>query len=191
MSIENAMMGPMDDDPPRILLVGMMGSGKTTVGRELAKRTGWPFLDNDALVRELTGREPRAIDAEDGEDALHDAEVAAFRVAIERPGPAIVAVAGTIVDRPAERERLARAGHVVWLRGRPETLRGRIGSGAGRRSDAVDLAWIRTRAAEREPAYRSVATQVVDIENHRPRSIAAAILAGLAGLAGLEDPSAG
>jgi len=41
------------------------------------------------------------------------------------------------------------------------------------------------------PAYRSVATQVVDIENHRPRSIAAAIIAGLAGLAGLEDPSAG
>ncbi|MDQ3128678.1 MAG: hypothetical protein M3Q66_09540, partial [Chloroflexota bacterium] len=41
-----------------------MGSGKTTVGRELAGRTGWPFLDNDDLVRELTGRAPAAIDAE-------------------------------------------------------------------------------------------------------------------------------
>ena len=169
----------MDDRPPRILLVGMMGSGKTTVGRELAKRTGWPFLDNDALVRELTGREPQAIDAEDGEDALHDAEVAAFRTAIERPGPAVVGVAGTIVDRPAERERLAAAGHVVWLRGRPETLRARIGTGAGRRADAIDLEWLRVRATEREPAYRSVADQVVDIENHRPRSIAAEILAAI------------
>jgi shikimate kinase len=175
----------MDGRPPRILLIGMMGSGKSTVGRELAKRTGWPFVDNDALVRELTGREPKAIDAEDGEDALHDAEVAAFRTAIERAGPAIVAVAGTIVDRPAELARLAAAGHVVWLRGRPETLRARIGSGAGRRADAIDLDWLRARAAEREPAYRSVADQVIDIENHRPRAIAQDVLAAI------DVPSAG
>ena len=186
----------MDDGrPPRILLIGMMGSGKTTVGRELARRTGWPFLDNDALVRELTGREPRAIDAEDGEDALHDAEIAAFRVAVARPGAAIVAIAGTIVDRPAELERLAAAGHVVWLRGLPETLRGRIGSGAGRRADAVDLDWLRARAAEREPAYRSVADQTIDIEGQRPQSIAAEILAAIGAPSGGDpsdgDPSAG
>jgi shikimate kinase len=166
----------VNDRVERILLIGMMGSGKTTVGRELARQTGWPFLDNDALVRELTGREPQAIDAEDGEDALHDAEVAAFGAALGRPGPGIVAIAGTIVDRPAELERLGAAGHVVWLRGRPETLRERIGSGAGRRADAVDLDWLRARAEEREPAYRSVADQIVDIEGHRPRSIASAIL---------------
>ena len=158
------------------MLIGMMGSGKTTVGRELARQTGWPFLDNDALVRELTGREPAAIDAENGEDALHDAEIAAFRAAIARPGPAIVAIAGTIVDRPAELGRLRAAGHVVWLRGRPETLRGRIGSGAGRRADAVDLDWLRARAAEREPAYGSVADQVIDVEGRRPQAIAAEIL---------------
>ena len=101
------------DDQPRILLVGMMGSGKTTVGRALAKRTGWPFLDNDALVRELTGRTPAAIDARDGEDALHDAETRAFRAAVERHGPAIIAVAGAVVDNDEERARLAGAGHVV------------------------------------------------------------------------------
>ena len=171
-----------------VVLVGLMGSGKTTVGRELAKRLRWPFLDNDALVRALTGREPAAIDAEDGEDVLHDAEVEAFRAAVERPGRAVIAVAGTIVDRASERERLAGAGHVVWLRGRPETLRARIGSGAGRRADALDLDWIRARVAEREPAYRSVADQVVDIEDHRPRAIAAEIVAAIGGIDG---PSAG
>jgi shikimate kinase len=71
-------------EPPRILLVGMMGSGKTTVARELARRTGWPMVDNDDLVRTMTAREPAAIAADDGEDALHDAEAAALAAARRR-----------------------------------------------------------------------------------------------------------
>ena len=168
----------MIERPNRILLVGMMGSGKTTVGRELARRTGWPFLDNDALVRELTGREPAAIDAEDGEVALHAVEIAALRAALARPGSAVIAVAGAIVDDQAAREEL-RAGtnHIVWLRARPQTLRGRIGAGTGRRTDARDLGWLTARALEREPRYLAVADQVIDVEDHRPRTIAGAILA--------------
>ena len=164
--------------PPRILLLGMMGAGKTTIGRELARRTGWPFLDNDALVRELTGREPKAIDAEDGEDALHEAEIAALRAALSRSGPAVIAVAGAIVDDAAASAELrASAAHVVWLRARPETLRGRIGGGAGRRADARDLGWLAEKAAVREPRYRAIADQIIDIEDHRPRAIVRAILA--------------
>jgi shikimate kinase len=158
----------------------MMGAGKTTIGRVLARRTGWPFLDNDALVRELTGREPKAIDAEDGEDALHAAEIVALRAALDRPGPAVIAVAGAIVDDPdATADVRASGAHVVWLRARPETLRGRIGAGTGRRADAGDLTWIAARAADREPRYRDIADQVIDIEDNRPRSIAAAILAAV------------
>jgi shikimate kinase len=170
----------MDDVPRRIVLVGMMGSGKTTIGRELARRTGWPFLDNDALVREITGREPKAIDAEDGEDALHAAEIAALRAALVRPGPAVIAVAGAIVDDQAASEDLRHAAnHVVWLRGDPRTLRSRIGAGTGRRADAVDLAWLTARAGEREPRYLAVADQVIDIEDRRPAGIARAILEAL------------
>jgi shikimate kinase len=111
----------------------MMGSGKTTIGRQLARRTGRPFLDNDALVRELTRREPQAIDAEEGEDALHAAEIAVVHAALTRPGSAVVAVAGDVVDDPAAREELRiGADHVVWLRARPQTLRDRIGGGTGR-----------------------------------------------------------
>jgi shikimate kinase len=164
--------------PSRILLVGMMGSGKTTVGRELARKTGLPFLDNDALVRELTGREPAAIDAEDGEDALHAAEIAALRAALSGPGSAIIAVAGAIVDDSAASAELrAGANHVVWLRARPQTLRDRIGAGTGRRADARDLGWLMARAIEREPRYLAVADQVIDVEDQRPRAIAGAILA--------------
>lgn len=154
----------------------MMGSGKTTVGRELARRTGWPFLDNDALVRELTGRQPATIDAEDGEDALHAAETAAFRAAVARLGPAIIAVAGAVADEPEERAGLAAAGHVVWLRANPATLLQRVGSGAGRRADARDPEWVAARVVAREPAYGAVADQVIDVDGRTPGEVVAAIL---------------
>jgi shikimate kinase len=165
----------------RILLVGMMGSGKTTVARELARRTGWPAVDNDELVRALTGREPRTIAIEDGEDALHDVEAAALTDALSRPPPLIVGVAGAMVDRADLREILHGTGHVVWLRAMPETLRARIGAGLDRRSDAVDLAWLAARAREREALYRAVADQVVDADTLAPDAIATAILDAAAG----------
>ena len=74
----------------RVVLVGMMGSGKTTVGRLLAERSGWPYLDNDDLVRELSGREPSSVRAEDGEAALHDLESSALTQALAARPPVIV-----------------------------------------------------------------------------------------------------
>jgi shikimate kinase len=165
--------------PARIFLVGMMGSGKTTIGRELARMTGWPPVDNDELVRRLTGREPATIAAEDGEDALHDAEAEALADALELDPPLIVGVAGAMVERPEVRETLRGAGHVVWLRARPETLHVRIGRGTKRRREARDGAWLAARAAERESLYREVANQVIDVDDTAPAQVAAQILEGL------------
>ncbi len=168
-------------DTDRILLVGMMGAGKTSVGTALAARLGRPFLDNDALVRALTGREPPEIDASDGEDALHRAEADALRAAVARPGTSIIAVAGAIVDDPPERARLARSGFVVWLRARPETLRARIGTGAGRRHEATDLEWLAARSDEREPAYRAVADLIVDVDERTVDEVVDRVEAALGG----------
>jgi shikimate kinase len=167
--------------PTRIVLVGMMGAGKTTIGRELERRTGWPLLDNDELVRALSGREAAVIAVEDGEDALHDAEAAAVLEALERPAPLILGVAGAMVERAEIRRELRDAGHVVWLRARPETLRQRIGHGRHRRPEATDLAWLRARAAERERLYREVADQVIDVDDMSPAQVAAEILERLEG----------
>jgi shikimate kinase len=153
------------DRSDRIFLLGMMGAGKTTVGRALAERLGRPFLDNDALVRAETGREPAEIAARDGEDALHDAEADALRAGAERPGNPIVAVAGSVVERPAERALMRRVGFVIWLRATPATLRARIGSGAGRRADATDLDWLVARAVELAPVYAGAADLVVDVDD--------------------------
>jgi shikimate kinase len=163
-------------EPDRILLIGMMGAGKTTIARELARRTGWPLVDNDDLVRRLSGREPAVIAAEEGVEALHDAEAAGLDEALDMPAPLIVGVAGAMVERPDIRKMLRGAGHVVWLRARPETLRARIGSGADRRPEAVDPVWLAARATEREPRYREVADQVIDVDDLEPSEIATAVL---------------
>jgi shikimate kinase len=147
----------------------------TTVGRELSTRTGWPYVDNDDLLRQQTGREPAEIRATEGEDVLHLAEADALDAALDLVPPTIISVAAAAVLDPAAREALREGGHVVWLRARPETLLDRIGSGGGRRADATDLDWLRKRTREREMLYASVATQIVDVDDSSPAAIAGEI----------------
>jgi shikimate kinase len=161
---------------PRVFLVGMMGSGKTTVGRRLASTTGWPYLDNDALVHEATGRTGEELMVEQGEAALHDAELAAFERALGEPAPVITGVAGWLVTREDVRARMAAAGTVVWLRARPETLRLRAGGHKGRRAEAALLEWISATLVEREAAFEAVADLVIDVDERRPRDAVARIL---------------
>ena len=159
----------------------MMGSGKTTVAKAIAARLGWPVLDNDAQIRAATGRDGPTIFREGGEDALHQAEQAAFKRAIEEARPSVVTVAASVVDDPGLRDRLRSAGHVVWLRARPETLHRRIASGAGRRSDAVDETWLAQLSRDREPRYRDVADQVVDVDDLSVAAIADSVIAAMDG----------
>jgi shikimate kinase len=160
----------------RVILIGLMGSGKTTVGKRLSRETGWPYLDNDALVRETTGQSAPELIAAQGETALHAAEAAAFERALQAPTPVIIGVAGWLVADAVTRERLRKAGTVVWLRARPETLKARAGSGRGRRSDATSTAWIRQKSNEREPWFEEVADLIIDVDRRRPRDIVALII---------------
>jgi shikimate kinase len=172
----------MTDGPPcRIVLVGMMGSGKTSVGGALSRRTGWPFHDNDRLVHDATGRSAREI-ATDGEPALRSAESAALRLALARPEPAIVAVAAGAILDPVDRRELAAKGLVVWLRADPAILAERARSGVHRPwLDEDPEGWMRIAAAAREPLYRDVATQIVDTAVNDPERAADEVLAALAG----------
>ena len=169
----------MPDTPAATLvLLGMMGAGKTTVGQALAAHTGWRYLDNDDLVLAATGRAPDEIDATDGSAALHAAEAAALRHALSLPPPLIAgAAAGVIEDEGAR--KLLREATVVYLRARPETLRARIGTGDGRRADAIDLAWLQARHAERDAVYRHVATVTVDTDELAARAVADQVLRAL------------
>jgi shikimate kinase len=168
--------------PARTLLVGMMGAGKTTVGHALSARTGWPYQDNDDLVRRATGRSARDLLAALGEPGLRQAESAALDAAVRIPPPVIVSVAGGVVEDPAQRRVLRQGGFVVWLRGRLETLARRVGTASGRPwLDADAYAGLAALWRGRAALYEEVATVTVDVDDITPGEVVERIVSALAG----------
>jgi len=161
-----------------LVLVGMMGSGKTTVGRELARRLGWTFLDSDALVEADTGSTVVELFAERGEAAFRAEEARVLAEALDTPAPAVVSAAGGVVLAADTRALLASRGIVVWLRADPATLSARVGTGAGRPLLADDPAGRLVELdAVRRPLYEEVADVVVDVDDLDPPRVADRILA--------------
>jgi shikimate kinase len=160
-----------------VVLVGMMGSGKTAVGRLLARQTGWPLHDNDELVIRLFDATPRQILATGGEARLRAAESEALAMGLEAPPPCIVGAAGGTILDDANRRQLRDAGIVVWLRATPATVAKRAMSGTHRPwLDTGGESWIRNAITERDPLYASVADVTVDANGRRAATIAAEIL---------------
>jgi shikimate kinase len=159
----------------------MMGSGKTTLGRELAERLGRPFVDSDAQVEARTGRTVRQIFEADGEAAYRVLETDALRAALDDPRPTVVAAAGGVVLSARNRELLRASGaDVVWLRARPAVLAERVVvSGQGHRPLLGDdpLGNLTRLEAEREPYYAEVATRTLDVEGRTVHDLAEAVLA--------------
>jgi shikimate kinase len=165
-------------DVRRIVLAGFMATGKTQVGRRLARALGWRFVDTDALVEAAAGRSVAAIFAEEGEPGFRARERAAVAEACAMPS-AVVAVGGGALLDPANREALLAAGPVVCLRASPEEILRRVGtardrpllSGPAIRSAAERLVRIEALLAERAPVY-DCATHVVDTDGLSPRQVA-------------------
>ena len=151
------------EKPCRVVLIGMMGSGKSTVGRKLAERTGWRYVDNDDLTRRFHGSTARQLLADRGEAVMRAAESDALVRALEEEAPVIVgAAAGTILDA-ASREGLRDGGIVVYLRADPGALERRAPRAEHRPwVDTGGASWIRRTAEERDPLYASVADLTVD-----------------------------
>ncbi|MGH9007806.1 MAG: shikimate kinase [Acidimicrobiales bacterium] len=163
----------------RLLLVGMMGSGKTTVGELAAQHLGWPHLDSDAEVEEATGQTIPEIFAEQGEPAFRAAETEALRRALDVE-PAVVSVAGGAVLDAGNRRMLRDGGTVVWLRAEVATLAGRVGDGHGRPLLGGDPRQaLGELEAVRRPLYAEVADAVVDVDGHTPEEIAALAVGAL------------
>jgi shikimate kinase len=157
---------------PRILLVGMMGAGKTTTGRLLAERLGWGYRDSDADVESITGLTVPELFARDGEAAFRVAEASVLADACADPSPSVVSVAGGAVLSADNRRIIAHSGIVVWLRARPETSATRVGDGAGRPLLGGDPATALTRLnSVRAPLYAEVADVVLDVDDLSPAAV--------------------
>jgi shikimate kinase len=160
-------------DPRRVLLIGMMGAGKSTVGHLVAGRLGWDYLDSDEEILRRTGRTVPEIWQADGEAAFRAEEAAVLADATGSSRPVVVGVAGGAVLDPASRARIVGAGIVVWLRVSVATLIARVGDGAGRPLLEGDPAGSLTRLeAARRPVYASLAQMIIDVDDLAPTEVA-------------------
>jgi len=143
-----------------VYLVGMPGSGKSTVGPELARRLGAPFVELDGEIERAAGKAVREIFAEEGEGRFRELEAAALVEAATRD-PSVVSCGGGVVLEPANRITLRATGTVVFLSVPLEVLRTRVVPAAERPliHEEVDLERL---FREREPLYREFAAHVVD-----------------------------
>ena len=151
-----------------IALVGLPGSGKTTIGKLLARRLGMDFVDSDHVIEERLGCPIRTFWDEQGEAAFRDIEQATIEDLTRQAQavPLVLATGGGSVLRAANREALRAATHVVYLRSAPEQVLQRVRNSRNRPLLQVDdpLERLRTLHAERDPLYRETAHLTVDCE---------------------------
>lgn len=170
------------ENSARVLLIGMMGAGKTTVGRALATLTGWPYLDNDELLERAAGRRASEV-LETGDEArLRRLEADALNEALAAAAPAVAGVAAGAVLDPAARHRMHEEAFVVYLRAPLELLRTRVADDDPRPWLDDDPAAALERLAEgRDQLYLETAHLVLDVDDHSPHDLAARIVAALDG----------
>jgi len=166
------------DRGPTLWLVGMMGAGKSAVGRALATRLDRRFLDTDAEVEARAGRSVATIFAEEGEARFRELEREAVEAAAGHPW--VVALGGGAPAQPGLSKRLAASGVVVYLRARPETLLARLGEArdrpllAGRDAGARE-ARLRELLERRRRHYEK-ADAIVDTDGLDVESVAARVI---------------
>ncbi len=137
-----------------IVLTGFMGSGKTSVGKLIAEKTGRAFVDTDDLIEQRAGKSIPRIFEEEGETAFRDLETEAVQRAA-RTHARVIATGGGAVMRPQNREALRKTGDVIFLDAEPEILLRRIQNDGTRPLLQTENPLERARALlkERRPVY--------------------------------------
>ncbi|WOB09294.1 shikimate kinase [Piscinibacter gummiphilus] len=146
-----------------LALVGMPGGGKSTVGRQLAKRLGWTFADSDVLIEKRLGSSIRAFFEREGEKAFREIESTVIDELTKSQG-LVIATGGGALLRADSRERLHQRYRVVYLHSSPEELFRRLRHDSSRPllQVADPLAKLRELYQERDPLYRQVAHFTVE-----------------------------
>lgn len=173
-----------------VVLTGMMGTGKTSVGERLAAELGVPFVDTDVLVERSAGRSVAAIFASDGEAAFRVAEKRAIREALQVPGAVVATGGGAIVD-PENLAVLRAAAPIVCLTARPDVILARVRAAGPTRPllrDADPAARIAALLAARATAYAE-ADLTIDTSARALADVVADVRAFLRRRGGREVPA--
>ncbi len=152
----------------RCALVGMPGSGKSTVGRQLARRIGVPFVDLDHHLERTIGTTIRSYFETEGEARFRDLESEVLAEVISQPGGLVLSTGGGAVLRPANRDALRQLGNVIYLRASPEEIYKRVKHDKTRPllQGGNPMLKLRELYAQRDALYRETAQYV--IETGRP-----------------------
>jgi shikimate kinase len=149
-----------------LVLVGLSGTGKTSVGRRIAALLSRPFVDADEEIEERTGRTVRGIFAADGETAFREFEAYVMADLLAAPESTVIAAGGGAVVTESTRKLLRQPEvFVVWLTATPEFLASRTAKKAHRPLlDGDPVAALRRLAAERSDWYEEVADVTFDVQ---------------------------
>jgi shikimate kinase len=155
-----------DAKHPHVVLVGLSGTGKTSIGRIVAQRLAMPFLDADDAIEAREGRSVREVFAQDGEARFREIEADVMGASLAATVPTVTAAGGGAVVSAATRERLQRDDvFCVWLTAQPAFLASRAAGKAHRPLLDDDPVGALTRLAEeRQPWFDAVADAVVDVQ---------------------------
>lgn len=146
-----------------IALVGLPGSGKSTIGRYLAKRWSMPFVDVDVAIEEHIGSTIRDFFAKEGESRFRDVEQVVLAALLARPEKTVVATGGGAVLKAENRQELTEHAQVVYLSASPHEIAKRLQRDTQRPLLQVDnpLQRLLDLHAIRDPLYKEVADFVV------------------------------
>ena len=168
------------DQVRNIILVGFMASGKSSVGRALSRRCGWPKVDADEEIVSRAGKPIAEIFRESGEDAFRELERAVVTDICAETGRIIAAGGGSFID-DENRQTMLDGGTVFYLSARPETIHRRVTKGNPNApvrpllGEGNPLERITELLAQRTPAY-SQAHHSVETDGLTPDQVAQAIL---------------
>jgi shikimate kinase len=161
-------------DLDHIALIGLMASGKTTIGTRVAHALGRPFVDSDELLQARTGHTARELFEADGEQAMHAQERDALMEAFASPEPNVIgAAASSVLTMPDE----LRHHYVVWLCADPRVLAERARQQPHRPFVDHDPDVLVQQHEQRKALYASVASFTIDTTSGNPDDEAAEIVA--------------
>ena len=172
-------MNELQPPPKSIVLIGFMGSGKSTVGRELHQRLGYPLVDMDHMIEQRAGKSIATFFADEGEEKFRDMETRLLEELDDPTAPRrIISTGGGVIGREANRHLLRHLGYVVWLHAPVATILERTGKNRDRPLLHTDdpRARIEELLAIRKPLYEETAHLKVETSGLDSGELATGIL---------------